>query len=281
MARFGAEVRRHRLAANLTQKELAGRILFSASMVGMVERAARKPERDFAVRCDQVFGLDCVLSELWLLADRWKDAAPRWFRSGLEAEQEATAVRAWDPLLVFGLMQTEAYARHVLMGEPGVTREVLEQRLATRLQRKSVFSKPEPPRVWCILDEGVLHRPIGGPEVMSGQLAHLLEMAVRRQVSIQILPYGAGSTCGLMSAFVISELAGHWTTVWAESSIKGEVTDDPETVRSITERYDALRVEALPQHMSLKLIEREMRRWTGMRRCGGSRRGRARTEGRA
>ncbi|WP_248958225.1 helix-turn-helix domain-containing protein [Sphaerisporangium perillae] len=262
LARFGFEVRNQRLAANLTQTQLAKKVLFSPSMVGMVERAARKPEKIFAQRCDEIFGLDGILTELWMMADRWKDAAPPWFRHGLEAEQEATALRTWDPLLVFGLMQTEAYARHVLAGEPGVTQELLEQRLATRLQRRSVLSKPDPPTLWAIIDEGVLHRPIGGSAVMREQLAYLLEIAEHPKVKIQILPYEASSTCGLMSAFVITELPGHWTTVWAESSIQGTVTDAPEIVKSIGERYDALRVEALPQHMSLKVIKKEMDRWT-------------------
>ncbi|MFC4533552.1 helix-turn-helix domain-containing protein [Sphaerisporangium dianthi] len=278
LARFGYEVRRHRLAANLTQKQLANKVMFSASMVGMVERAARKPEKAFARRCDEIFELDGVLTEIWLMADRWKDAAPPWFRHGLEAEQEATALRTWDPLLFFGLMQTEDYARHVLAGEPGITPEMLEQRLTTRLQRKSVLSKAEPPILWAVIDEGVLHRPIGGPKVMCEQLAYVLELAERPKVRIQILPYSASSTCGLLSAFVITELPGHWTTVWAESSIQGKVTDEPDIVRSVTHRYDALRVEALPQHLSLEIIKKEMERWTGAGRCGGSRRDLVRTE---
>jgi transcriptional regulator with XRE-family HTH domain len=262
LARFGFEVRSHRLAAKLTQKQLAKRLLFSTSMVGMVERADRKPEKIFAQRCDEIFALEGVLTELWLMADRWKDAAAPWFRHGLEAEQEATALRTWDPLLVFGLMQTESYARHVLAGEPGITPELLEQRLATRLQRKSILSKADPPTLWAIIDEGVLHRPIGGADVMRGQLKYLLEVAEHPKVTIQILPFAAQSTCGLMSAFVITELSGHWTTVWAESSIKGTVTDAPETVKAISDRYDALRAEALPQHMSLKIIEKELTTWT-------------------
>ncbi|MET8161575.1 helix-turn-helix transcriptional regulator [Sphaerisporangium sp. NPDC005289] len=281
LARFGYEVRRQRLAANLTQRQLADKVMFSTSMVGMVERAARKPEKAFARRCDEIFQLDGVLMGLWLMAYRWKDAAPLWFRHGLQAEQEATALRTWDPLLFFGLMQTEGYARHVLAGEPGITAEVLEQRLATRLQRQTVLSKSEPPHLWAIIDEGVLRRPIGGPKVMREQLAYLLELAERPKVSIQILPYSASSTCGLLSAFVITELPGDWTTVWAESSIQGKVTDEPDIVRSITTRYDALRVEALPQYMSLGIIKRELKRWTGARWCGGSHRNPGRMEGRA
>lgn len=261
LARFGFEVRNRRLAAGLTQKQLARQVHFSTSMVGMVERAERKPEMVFAQRCDEIFDLDGVLTELWLTADRWKDAAAPWFRHGLEAEQEATAIHTWDPLLVFGLIQTEAYARHVLAGEPGITPELLEQRVATRLQRKSILSKADPPAVWALIDEGVLRRPIGGPRVMREQMEYLLEIAEHPRVTIQILPYTAQSTCGLMSAFVITELAGHWTTVWAESSIQGAVTDAPEIVRGISARYDALRAEALPRHMSLRIIDRERDTW--------------------
>ncbi|GII76700.1 transcriptional regulator [Sphaerisporangium rufum] len=261
LARFGFEVRRRRLAAGLTQRQLAERLLFSTSMIGMVERADRKPEQAFAERCDELFGLTGVLTELWSRAYRWKDAAPLWFRDGLQAEQQATTLRTWDPLLVFGLMQTEAYARHVLAGEPGTTRDLLEERLATRLQRRSILSRTTPPTVQTIIDEGVLRRPIGDPAVMRQQLEHLLMIAEHPNVKIQVLPYSAGSTCGLLSAFVITELAGHWTTVWAESSIQGKVTDAPEIVQAAGKRYDALRMEALPHHMSMELIKKEIERW--------------------
>ncbi|MEV7964634.1 helix-turn-helix transcriptional regulator [Sphaerisporangium sp. NPDC088356] len=262
LALFGFEVRRHRLAARLTQNQLGKRILFSTSMVGMVERGERKPERIFAERCDQVLGLDKTMTSLWLMVDRWKESAPRWFREYLDAEQEATAIRSWDPLVLPGLFQIEPYARHVLSGEPGVAADLVEQRLVTRMQRKAVLNRDSPPMVSVVIDEGVLYRSIGGSAVMRQQLEYLLEVAQDPRVTVQVVPFAAESTCGLLGAFGAAELPGYRTIVWVDSSGQGEVTDNPEVVKPIMGRYDAIRADAHPQRVSKGIIEEARAKWT-------------------
>lgn len=262
LAKFGFEVRRHRMAARLTQRELARKILFSTSMVGMVERAARKPERAFAERCDQAFGLDGALTEIWAVMERERQWAPWWFREWLEVEQEAIVLRSWDPLLVPGILQTEAYARRVLAGEPGVTPEQVEQRLAARSRRKTILSRDKPPLVWAVIDEGVLHRPVGGSEIMRDQLISLAEAARHPNLKIQIVPFTAFSTCGLMSPFTVAELPASRTIVHVESSAEGQISGSPEIVELITNRYDAIRADAHPKHVSLQMVQEAIERWT-------------------
>ncbi|MFC6083062.1 helix-turn-helix domain-containing protein [Sphaerisporangium aureirubrum] len=262
LAKFGFELRRHRMAAQLTQAQLAGKIHFSTSMVGMVERAARKPERAFAERCDEVLRLDGVLTEMWAMVDRERRWAPWWFREWLQVEQEAIVLRSWDPLLIPGILQTEAYARLVLSGEPGATSELVEQRLAARTQRRGVLSREKPPLVWALIDEGVLHRPIGDSELMREQLCYLADVARHSHVKIQIVPYSAHSTCGLMSPFTVAELPGPRTIVHVESSALGQISGSPSIVELITNRYDAIRADAHPKHVSLLMVEEAMERWT-------------------
>jgi hypothetical protein len=262
LAKFGFELRCRRMAARLTQRQLANNILFSTSMVGMVERAARKPERVFAERCDQALGLDGTLTELWAMVDRERQWAPWWFREWLDVEQEATVLRSWDPLLIPGILQTEAYARQVLSGEPGTTPEQVEQRLAARTQRKAILSRDKPPLVWAVIDEGVLHRLVGSSDIMRDQLEYLAMAAHHPRLKIQIVPFAALSTCGLMSPFTVAELPGSRTIVHVESSALGQVSGSPDIVEMIINRYDAIRADAHPKHVSLQMVEEAAGRWT-------------------
>ncbi|WP_424535876.1 helix-turn-helix domain-containing protein [Sphaerisporangium viridialbum] len=261
LAKFGFELRCHRMAAGLTQRQLAEKILFSTSMVGMVERAARKPERAFAERCDQAFGLDGTLTKLWAMVDRERQWAPWWFREWLEVEQEATVLRSWDPLLIPGILQTEAYARRVLSGEPGTAPEQVEQRLAARTRRKAILSRDKPPLIWAVIDEGVLHRSVGSSQIMHDQLGYLAEVARHPHVKIQVVPFAAFSTCGLMSPFTVAELPGSRTIVHVESSAQGQISGSPDIVEMISNRYDAIRADAHPKHISLQLIQEAIGKW--------------------
>ncbi|SDI37046.1 Helix-turn-helix domain-containing protein [Sinosporangium album] len=94
LAFFGAELRKFRMQAGLSQEELAQRIRYSAGLVGFVERAARRPHRDFVTRCDEVLNLDGALLRLWPLITH--EASPRWFRPWLEIEEEAHTLCTWQ-----------------------------------------------------------------------------------------------------------------------------------------------------------------------------------------
>ncbi|WP_424530966.1 helix-turn-helix domain-containing protein [Sphaerisporangium viridialbum] len=259
LALFGYELRRYREAAQLTQNQLAKKIMFSTSMVGMVERAVRRPEKVFAERCDQALGLDGVLTRLSAIARRETDA--EHFRPWLDIEQEATTLRIWDPLLIPGLFQTQTYARRIIVGEPGITTEQVDQQVAGRMRRLSILSGEDPATIFALIDEGVLRRPIGGSAVMGEQLAYLLEIASHPRVTIQIVPYSAESTCGLLSAFVLAEQHNSPHAAYVDCSPRGRTIEDRETVSQLIKRYDAIRAETYPQHLSVKVIEEVMKQW--------------------
>ncbi|MEV7970422.1 helix-turn-helix transcriptional regulator [Sphaerisporangium sp. NPDC088356] len=167
-AHFAFELRRHRQAANLTQRQLAARIGFSDSMVNMVELAKRPPSRRFAELCDRVFDLNGGMVRLYA-ATTW-NKAPEYLRPWLEEEQDATGLRTWQPTIVPGLLQTEAYAREIIAATPGITDEELEKRLMNRIQRQSILQRVKPLALNVVMDEVVLHRIIGDIEVMREQL---------------------------------------------------------------------------------------------------------------
>ncbi|WP_214416723.1 helix-turn-helix domain-containing protein [Sphaerisporangium fuscum] len=259
-ARFAYELRQQRLQEGWTQLRLARRLNLAVSTVGMLETMKRRPDRRFAESCDKVFNLDGVFLELWKKT-QW-DMAPEHFRDFMSLEAQASALQIWDPLLVPGLFQTEAYARRIFNDEPGITGELVEQRVANRMQRQAMLSRESPPMIWSLVDEGVLHRPMGEADMMREQLAWLLELAKYPRVTIQIVPYSAWSAVGLQASFTIAELHGAPHSVYVESAPRGITIGERETVTELVGRYDALRAAALPKNLSLGIIKDVMAQWT-------------------
>ncbi|MCW2880947.1 MAG: putative transcriptional regulator, family [Sphaerisporangium sp.] len=251
-ALFVFELRRYRTAANLTQKQLAERIGFSESMVAMIESLKRVPSQRFAELCDQALNLDGTMTRLYV-ATTWH-RAPEHFRPWLDEEQDATALRGWEPMVVPGLLQTEAYARLILAAEPGVKPEEVDERVAGRMQRQTILQRDDPPFISALIDEAVLHRPIGDTEVRREQLTYLLEIAQHPQVTIQVVPYTAQALCGLLGGFIIAERNGSSYAAYVEGQPNGRVVEDRPTIARLLRRYDALSSEAIPFRQSLKLI---------------------------
>lgn len=256
LALFGYELRKHREAAGLSQEQLARRIRFSDSLIGQIERAGRRPSRTFIERCEEAFGLQGELLQHW--PDLTREASPRWFRTWLEIEGEADALRSWEPLLLPGLLQTEDYARAVISGKPGATADQVEEALAIRMARQKLFLRADPPMYWAVIDECVLRRPIGGREVMYRQLEHLLEMVKSPRISIQVVPFDLGATTGLSGGFAIAQLREAADAAYLESAGVGHVTDRPEEVQAISVRYEAIRGDAHSQHTSTEMIKEMM-----------------------
>lgn len=260
LAFFGAELRKYRKKAKLSQEQLAEIVRFSPSLVGLIERAQRTPSKDLVQLCDEALGAEGELLRLWPLLSR--EASPRWFREWLDIEQEAHTLRTWQPLLIPGLLQTEEYARAMLRGEPGVTDEQVEKAVQARLERQVILSRPNPPMLWVVLDEGVLQRPIGGRATIRRQLEHLVEMAKRPRVAVQVVPLALGITTGILGGFVIAQIAGSPDIVYYESTGRGQITDRSEDIIALHTRYDAIRAEAHPQHVSIELLREAIKAWT-------------------
>ncbi|GLX07937.1 DUF5753 domain-containing protein [Microbispora sp. NBRC 16548] len=179
---------------------------------------------------------------------------PSWFGKWRDKEQVATTLRTYEPLLIPGLLQTEAYARVVLRDDDAA--------VEGRLHRQLILTReePQPPILRCVIDEAVLCRPIGGSEVMREQLAHLIA-TVGPRLSVQILPHGMHS--GLLGGFVIATLEGGSDVLYAETAVRGITTSDVEDVAAAIERFEAIRTEALPLTMSLELIRKTAEeKWT-------------------
>ncbi|MDI2027192.1 helix-turn-helix transcriptional regulator [Saccharopolyspora sp. TS4A08] len=135
---------------------------------------------------------------------QYGDLLPSWFETYLGLEQAAEIIRTYEAQFVPGLLQTPDYARAVIMLGHGQepTAEV-DRRVALRMRRQDILTRPEPPTLWAVIDEAALRRPIGGERIMQGQIDHLIRVAELPNVTIQLLPYSVGGHAAAGGPFTI------------------------------------------------------------------------------
>jgi hypothetical protein len=134
-----------------------------------------------------------------------------------------------------------------------LTGDELEEMVSARMERQAIFDRPNPPSLWVIVDEGVLHRRIGNAKIMHGQLIHLAELALQPTITIQVVPYAVGAHVGLLGGFAVATGNGA-DTVYMESPDEGQTTEQPRVVAKLTQTFNILRGEALPREASRELI---------------------------
>lgn len=186
--------------------------------------------------------------------DRYEDPGASHL-AGLEAE--ASSLRFYQSTAVPGLLQTAAYARAVLGAvRPDLGPEKIEQRVELRVARQAVFDQDSPPALWTIIDEAVLHRPVGGRGVIREQLEHLIEASAHPKITIQVLPFTAGEHSGMDGPFYIIELAesAHPDVVFLEAATREIYLEDTDEVRQYTMLFDHLRAAAASPPESKALI---------------------------
>ncbi|WP_435270874.1 helix-turn-helix domain-containing protein [Streptomyces sp. 1222.5] len=250
---YGFELRRHREAAGLTQRQLGDIVNYTGSLVGQVETARKLPTLDFSERVDAALGTGGLLSRLVGLVMR--SQLPAWFQQVAELEVRAVEICTFQTHVVHGLLQSPSYVRAVL----GVLdQDRLGDRTAARLARQRIFEKREPPVFWMVLGEAALNQEIGGREVMREQLAHLLAYEGDPRVNVQILPYSVGEHPGLQGSFNVYRFGSDPSIVYTEGYNSGHPTANPDTVMDCSLRYDHLRAAALSIKDSAGLIRRVM-----------------------
>jgi len=132
----------------------------------------------------------------------YRDVVPSWFTAYVSLETGAKTLRTYEPHYVTGLLQTREYARCVLRGGfPNDSEEELERRVELRLRRQSLLERADAPTLWVVMEEAVLHRAVGGPDVMRHQIDRLLEASELDHVSLDIVPFSAGAHVGACAPF--------------------------------------------------------------------------------
>ncbi|WP_240639125.1 helix-turn-helix domain-containing protein [Micromonospora ureilytica] len=258
---FAEELRLARAANGMSQAALAEALSYSGALVAKVETSERRPSLDFARRCDAVFSADGRFERIQRRISR--EAVVPWFRDWAGIEQETTALRWFEPLYVPGLVQTEDYARAILAGAGLFAADEVEQQVTARLDRQGVLTRDRPPLLSVVVDEYVLRRHVGGPEVMREQLRHLVKVgSALPRVRIQVVPLSAGAYAGLDGPFVIATAATGEDVVFLDGQRHGQVIDRAEYVRQMVEVWESIRGEALSQQQSLDLIAEVAETWS-------------------
>lgn len=261
---FGDELVRARRRAGIeTQEQLAGELGFERTTLAKVETGERAPSEAIAIKLDTRFPeYHGLWGRLGKLARRARGPVPRWFEQWLAAEYEALSLRYWQPLIVPGMFQVDGYARALaLAAQTDTSDETINGLVAAKLARQEILLRPDPPDVTVLLDEAVLHRLIGSPEVMRDQLNHLADMSERPYVTVQVIPDGSGANAGLSGAFYIASGGGTPPDVLHIDAVEGQTTDQVALTRKASVAFGRIRRDALPQGQSRNLIVRVEEKW--------------------
>jgi transcriptional regulator with XRE-family HTH domain len=212
---LGTQLRRLREAADVTPEEAAWHLRASRSKISRLENGRTRFKNRDVSDLLELYGvtdpqLAAGMLELATQANaqswwtKYGDILPSWFEPYLGLEASATRIRAFDLQFVNGLLQTEAYARAVTMiGSRRAARAEVDRRVGVRMRRQELLTAANPPRVWCILDEAAIRRPVGGSEVMREQLSRLIEVTRLPNVTLQVVPFRAGAHDGAGGSFTV------------------------------------------------------------------------------
>lgn len=179
-----------------------------------------------------------------------------WFIDVAWLEERASALRLYDAILVPGLLQTREYAEAAIRaGEPGESEELIAQGVDFRMRRQRILEGNEPTEVSALIDESVLQRTNGSPEVLRGQLRHLAQLAQRPNVEVRILPWNAPVRASLSGTFTIFEPLEPYSAIAYSETLAGGVYVENEKADRFIRTYDELRKIALDDETSAKRIE--------------------------
>ncbi|GGX23947.1 helix-turn-helix domain-containing protein [Streptomyces chartreusis] len=272
--KLGAELRALRTGAGLTSGEAARLAGWHQSKVSRIETGASgvKPA-DVRLLLD-VYGVeDAQLRELLVVLagsdegggrhhwwHAYRGVLPPTYRDFISLESQARAMRTLETSVVPGLLQTPEYARAVTRaavgGLDGDTDDRLDALVAVRLARQDVLRADPPLKLSAVLDEAVLRREIGGPEVMARQLSRLMEAARLPQVRLQVLPFRAGEHVGITGPFVIFSFSStsDLDVVVLDHLTSSLYLERKEDLQAYTEAFNTLRIHALSPEESLDYI---------------------------
>ncbi|MBF9133708.1 XRE family transcriptional regulator [Plantactinospora sp. S1510] len=242
--------------AGKTAESLAGQIGVDSKTAARWVTPGRIPQTRHRAQVAAAVGRD--VGDLW--PDVLRRREPIWLREWIEFEREARLLRWFEPALVPGLLQTEAYARAVLGWGGLFNADEVEQRTRSRMDRQAILSGAKPPQFFAMVDEAVLRRCVGGPAVMVEQCAYLLRLAERPHVHIQSIPASAGGHVGLAGGFILAK-GPSGEAAHLDNRLRAHVVSQQEDIDNLGEAWEAIRAVALPTEQTLSLIKEVAATW--------------------
>jgi hypothetical protein len=270
---LGAQLRRLREAANISPEKAGYEIRASRSKISRMEKGrVRFKPRDvgdlltlYGVTDEEKRSAALTLARQASTPNWWAkygDILPDWFETYIGLESAAVTIRSFEVQFAPGLFQTEDYARAVTrLGHQSMTKAEIERRVAMRMTRQELLTRPEPPHVWVIMDEAVLRRPYGGTAVLRAQLRRLAEAAELPHVTLQVVPFTSGGHAGASGAFSILRFGEDDLpdVVYIEQLTSALYLDQRADVEHYLEVVDHLSGEALTPEETKAFIERAAR----------------------
>ena len=196
----------------------------------------------------------------WL---QYSDILPQWFRAYVDLESAASLIRTYQGQLIPGLLQTEEYTRAVIHGaQLDESPEEAERRVALRVARQTLLTRPGAPRLWAVVDEAALRRPVGGPKVMHAQLEWLIEVSRLPSVTLQVLPFGAGAHPAMVGAFSIVRFADRELpdVVYLEHLTNAVYLDKGDDVDQYLRAMDRISADSEPRGSTVEILSAMLRK---------------------
>ncbi|MFI0262986.1 helix-turn-helix domain-containing protein [Streptomyces sp. NPDC017056] len=250
----GNQIKLWRAHAQVSREGLAEEAGYAAEYVKSMEQGRRKPTIHLLKVADQMCGAHGMLTaaEEYLQPEKFASYSADYMRY----ELDAVALHFYQASLVPGLLQTEAYARHLIQGcWPPLDEETIERRVAARMERQALLDKATRSFSF-VISERVLHCAYEGNEAHKAQLVRLLEVGAQRNVAVQVLLDCDMVNAGLHGPFVLLETSQHERLAYVEVHLGGLIYAEPEKVAVMRQRYDKLLQQALSPSESARFIEK-------------------------
>ncbi|MEU8538787.1 helix-turn-helix transcriptional regulator [Streptomyces sp. NPDC048717] len=253
----GALLALYRRQAGLTQPQLASQVNLGLETLGSIEQGRRALRLKLAGEMDDLLNTGGALSVAVTKAPK-KERFPAFVQDFIELEAQALSLCWYENSVVPGLLQTPEYAAAVFACEyPPLTPQEAEDRLLDRIDRQRIFEQtPWPPLMSFLLDESILERPIGGPEVLRGQILRLREMAELPTIGLQIIPKARTKHAALDGPMILLETPDHEHVAYIEGQRVSFLIDDPDQVGILQAKYGMLRSQALTPEETMGLLDR-------------------------
>jgi transcriptional regulator with XRE-family HTH domain len=240
----------------MTQEQLAEATSYSPATVAAIETCRLLPSPQFAQQADNAFGTDGHLTRLQDLVDQ--TSVLPWFRDLVKVERNATEIRVYEPYQVPALLQTEDYVRAIARARrPMLSAIDIDRAVALRMTRQEILEQEHmpplnqeiSPRLWVVMDESVLLRIVGSPEIMREQCEYLIVMAKRPNVTVQVIPNRNGATCAFGRAFSIL-VSKSESVVYVEDIGSARYIRKTDEASQYLLVFDHLRASALDEEQS-------------------------------
>jgi transcriptional regulator with XRE-family HTH domain len=263
---LGKQLRELRERARLTTEDVGLQLDCSPSTISRMEGGKVGIRRSTLERLLEIYEVDDREHIETLIALAKEGKTRGWFaRYGdlpssysryIGLESNAVEMRDYEALVVPGMLQTEEYTRALLVAaSPGESEDSVQAHVSARRERQGLLNRPENPLQFiAVLDESVIRRLIGGPDIMRSQLKHLADMGRARNVTIQILPFTGGAYAGMAGSFAVLKFQGAPSVVYAEA-MAGDIYQEAGDVQRYHDVFESLRAAALSPFESIKMIE--------------------------